>query len=104
MKCYFYFVRFSEARVAASLGSRPLITTGISTIDDRTYTTFYEGFQFGKEIATRQGDGKCLGYRADRESQYQWITYEEADRMGTEIGSGLIQLGEYYGQKKPLLV
>ncbi|CAF4371899.1 unnamed protein product, partial [Rotaria sp. Silwood2] len=88
----------SEARVAASLGSRPLLTTGKSNTDDRLYTTFYEGFQIGKDIAAKRGDGKCLGYRVDRESAYQWVSYEEADQIGTEIGSGLIQLGENNGQ------
>ncbi|CAF3251373.1 unnamed protein product [Rotaria sp. Silwood2] len=88
----------SEARVAASLGSRPLLTTGKSNTDNRLYTTFYEGFQIGKDIAAKRGDGKCLGYRVDRESEYQWVSYEEADQIGTEIGSGLIQLGENNGQ------
>ncbi|CAF0972895.1 unnamed protein product [Rotaria sordida] len=88
----------SEARVSASLGSRPLITTGKSPVDDRIYTTFYEGFQIGKDISTKHGDGKCLGYRENRESEYQWISYEDAEQMASEISSGLIQLGENHGQ------
>ena len=45
-----------EARVAAALGSRPLVTTGKSPIDDRTYSTFYEGFQIGKDLAMKGGE------------------------------------------------
>jgi len=88
----------AEARVAASLGSRPLLTTGKSAIDDRVYTTFYDGFKIGKDIATKLGDTRCLGYRVDRQSEYQWVTYDEAERTATEIGSALIHLGEKHGQ------
>jgi len=87
-----------EARVSASLGTRPLYTNGKSTIDDRVYTTFYDGFQIGKDIANKKGDSRCLGYRVDRQSEYQWITYDETERSATEIGSGLIDLGEKHGQ------
>ncbi|UJR31657.1 hypothetical protein I4U23_019138 [Adineta vaga] len=87
-----------SARIAASLGSRPLLLAGKSSIDDRTYTTFYEGFHIGKNIAQQRGDERCLGYRVDRDSDFQWITYEQTDQMATEIGSGLIQLGETHGQ------
>ena len=45
-----------EARVSAALGSRPLVTTGKSPIDDRTYSTFYEGFQIGKDLAMKGGE------------------------------------------------
>ncbi|CAF1311843.1 unnamed protein product [Adineta steineri] len=86
----------SEARVAASLGSRPLLTSGKS--DNRVFTTFYEGFKCGKDISNKLGDGKCLGYRVDRQSEYQWVTYDETDQTATEIGSGLIHLGENHGQ------
>jgi hypothetical protein len=41
--------------VAATLGSRPLFITGKSNIDDRIFTTVYEGFQIGKSIATKRG-------------------------------------------------
>jgi len=88
----------SEARVAASLGTRPLYTTAKSPLDDRTYSTFYEGFKIGKEIASKKGDTRCLGYRTDRKSEYQWISYDETERIATEIGSGLIQIGENHGQ------
>jgi hypothetical protein len=44
-----------EARVAASLGSRPLHTNGKSSIDDRIYTTFYDGFKIGKDTANKHG-------------------------------------------------
>ncbi|CAF4603019.1 unnamed protein product, partial [Rotaria sp. Silwood1] len=87
-----------EARVATSLGSRPLITTGKSRIDDRIFTTFYDGFKVGKDIANKHGDSRCLGYRVDRQSEYQWVTYDDAERTATDIGSGLIHLGENYGQ------
>jgi len=89
----------ADARVAASLGTRPLYTTGKSEIDDRVYSTFYEGFQVGKDIAYQRGDGKCLGFRANRESDYEWISYNDAECAATEIGSGLIQLGEKHGQE-----
>jgi len=85
-----------EARVASTLGSRPLFTTGKS--GNHTFATFYDGFKVGKEIANKQGDGKCLGYRVDRQSEYQWVTYDETERAATEIGSALIQLGEQHGQ------
>ncbi|CAF1207542.1 unnamed protein product [Rotaria magnacalcarata] len=88
----------AEARIPASIGSRPLSTIGKSIIDDRTFATFYEGFQIGKAIATRRGDERCLGYRVDRQSPYQWVSYEEADQAATEVGSALIQLGENHGQ------
>lgn len=65
------------------------------------FTTFYEGFKIGKDIAKKrgknnstnsflfvsfnqyltndlfEGDERCLGYRVDRQSEYQWITYDE---------------------------
>ncbi|UJR17526.1 hypothetical protein I4U23_004421 [Adineta vaga] len=88
----------SEARVAATLGSQPLYTVGISPLDGRPFSTIYEGFQIGKEIANRRGDKRFLGYRVDRKSGYEWVTYEETERAATEIGSGLIQLRENYGQ------
>ncbi|CAF1223687.1 unnamed protein product [Rotaria sordida] len=87
-----------EARVATSLGSRPLLTTGKSNIDDRIFTTFYEGFKVGKEIANKHGDNRCLGYRVDRQSGYQWLTYDEVEHTATELGSALIHLGENHGQ------
>ncbi|CAF1488004.1 unnamed protein product [Adineta ricciae] len=86
----------SEARVAATLGSRPLLSAGKS--GNTVFTTFYEGFKVGKEIANKQGDGKCLGYRVDRQSDYQWVTYDETERAATEIGSALIHMGEKHGQ------
>ncbi|UJR15018.1 hypothetical protein I4U23_001995 [Adineta vaga] len=86
----------SEARVAATLGSRPLISTG--KCGNTVFTTFYEGFKNGKEIANKRGDGKCLGYRVDRQSEYEWVTYDATERAANEIGSGLIQLGEKHGQ------
>ncbi|CAF0726603.1 unnamed protein product [Adineta steineri] len=88
----------SEARVAASLGSRPLLVKGKCATDDRTFSTFYEGFHIGKAIATQHGDDRCLGYRVDRNSEYQWTTYGDTNDAATEIGSGLIQLGESHGQ------
>ncbi|CAM4768493.1 unnamed protein product [Rotaria magnacalcarata] len=88
-----------EARVAADLGLRPLITKGKSTIDDRVFSTFYEGFKVGRDTANRRGDNRCLGFRVDRQSEYQWVTYNETERAATEIGSGLIQVGEHHGQK-----
>ncbi|CAF4515790.1 unnamed protein product [Rotaria socialis] len=88
-----------EARVAADLGLRPLITKGKSTIDDRVFSTFYEGFKVGRDTANRRGDKRCLGFRVDRQSEYQWVTYDETERAATEIGSGLIQVGEHHGQK-----
>ncbi|CAF4439321.1 unnamed protein product, partial [Rotaria sp. Silwood2] len=87
-----------EARVATSLGSRPLITNGKSKIDDHIFTTFYEGFKVGKDIANKRGDNRCLGYRVDNQSDYQWVTYDEVERAATEIGSALIHLGENQGQ------
>ena len=45
----------AEARVASSLGSQPLITTGQSELDNRVYRTIYEGFQIGKDIANTRG-------------------------------------------------
>ena len=54
-----------------------MYTTGKSEIDDRVYTTFYEGFHIGKDIANQRGDGKCLGYRRDRESDYEWVSYDD---------------------------
>ncbi|CAF1508780.1 unnamed protein product [Adineta ricciae] len=88
----------SDARVAATLGTRPLLQHGKSTINDRTFTTFYEGFQIGKETAKYRGDERCLGYRVDQNSDFQWITYDQADQVATEIGSGLIKFGEAHGQ------
>ncbi|CAF1078128.1 unnamed protein product [Rotaria sp. Silwood1] len=88
-----------EARVAASLGSQPFNKTGKSTIDDRVYTTVYEGFKIGKHIARKHGDNRCLGFRVDRKGEYIWLTYEEVERAATNIGSALIQLGENHGQK-----
>lgn len=89
----------ADARVAASLGSRPIFTTGKSPIDDRTFGTFYEGFKIGKEIAKKRGDERCLGYRVDRQSDYQWLSYDEIEISANEIGSGLIHLGEPHGQQ-----
>lgn len=89
----------TEARVATCLGTRPLYITGKSEIDDRVFSTFYEGFQIGKDIAQQRGDGKCLGYRVDRKSEYQWVSYEETDRAATDIGSALIHIGEKHGQE-----
>ena len=63
--------------MAASLGTRPLYTTGKSELDDRVFSTFYEGFQVGKDIANQRGEGQCLGYRADRGSDYQWVSYDD---------------------------
>jgi len=88
----------AEARVASTLAARPLATIGKSAFNQKTYNTFYEGFQVGKEIAKARGDERCLGYRVDRDSDYQWVSYDEAETMGTEIGSALIALGEDYGQ------
>ncbi|CAF1204257.1 unnamed protein product [Adineta ricciae] len=88
----------SDARVAATLSTRPLLINGISTINDRTFMTFYEGFHIGKETAKYRGDERCLGYRVDQNSDFQWITYDQADQVATEIGSGLIKLGEAHGQ------
>lgn len=88
----------AEARVASTLAERPLATIGKSAFNQKTYSTFYEGFQIGKEIAKARGDERCLGFRVDRNSDYQWVSYEEAETMGTEIGSALIELGENYGQ------
>ncbi|CAF4457843.1 unnamed protein product [Rotaria sp. Silwood2] len=86
-----------EARVAASLGSQPFSKTGKSPIDGYVYTTIYEGFKIGRDIA-RKYDNRCLGFRIDRKSEYVWLTYEETERAATDIGSALIRLGENHGQ------
>lgn len=88
----------AEARVAASLGTRPLFTTAKSSLNDQVYSTFYEGFQIGKDIANKKGDSRCLGFRVNRQSEYQWISYDDIEQNANEIGSGLIQLGENHGQ------
>lgn len=86
----------TQARVAATLGSRSLLSVGKAQFDDRTFTTIYEGFKIGKHIAKKYGilysfmtitlfmvvilgDDRCLGFRIDRQSEYKWITYEEVD-------------------------
>ncbi|CAF2743859.1 unnamed protein product [Rotaria sp. Silwood2] len=86
-----------EARVAASLGSQPFSKTGKSPIDGYVYTTIYEAFKIGRDIA-RKYDNRCLGFRIDRKSEYVWLTYEETERAATDIGSALIRLGENHGQ------
>ena len=86
--------------MAASLGTRPLYVAGKSELDGRTFKTFYDGFRIGKDIAHKRGecrrplhpveiplslflgDGKCLGYRVDRQSDYQWVTYSEVGTSG----------------------
>ncbi|CAF1572777.1 unnamed protein product [Didymodactylos carnosus] len=89
----------SQARVFSKLAGRPLVTTGKSERDGRKFQTIYEGFKIGKEIAKKIGDGKCLGYRQNRESPYEWLSYDQVEQGTIEIGSGLIHIGENFGQK-----
>ncbi|CAF0999009.1 unnamed protein product [Rotaria sordida] len=89
---------YSEARVATSLGSRSFSKTGKSSIDGHVYTTIYEGFKIGTDIARKHGDNRCLGFRVNRNSEYLWLTYKEIERAATDIGSALIRLGENHGQ------
>jgi len=41
---------------------------------------YYLFFDFWKFCSKFLGDERCLGFRADRESEYQWITYEEVEK------------------------
>ncbi|CAF0948529.1 unnamed protein product [Didymodactylos carnosus] len=89
----------SQARVFSKLADRQLVTTGKSEREGRKFQTIYEGFKIGKEIAKKIGDGKCLGYRQNRESPYEWLSYDQVEQGAIEIGSGLIHIGENFGQK-----
>ncbi|CAF0810003.1 unnamed protein product [Didymodactylos carnosus] len=90
---------YSQARVSCQLGSRQLAAIGKCEHDDRQFQTFYEGFMIGKDIAKTIGDGRCLGYRQNRESPYEWLSYDETEQGANEIGSGLIHIGDKFGQK-----
>jgi len=57
---------------------------------DPSIQTLHDTFMAGHQLSK---DSNCLGWRADNESPYQWMTYEEVLRKVKGFGSGLIRKG-----------
>jgi hypothetical protein len=52
-------------------------------------TTLYESFMTSVE---KCGDNNCLGTR-NNDGPYEWKTYKQVEKLGTQFGSGLVKLG-----------